>query len=221
MALAALQELSHHYHSGSRSIQVLNGINLEVKQGDFVAIMGRSGSGKSTLLHILGGLLQPRIGHYLFKGMDVFSMSTNEIAIFRGKHIGFVFQMFHLLPEMNVLENVKLPFLYNNTDPNEAESLAREAVELTGISHRLLHKPSELSGGEMQRVAIARALAPGPELILADEPTGNLDSITGEEIISLFELLNTTGKTVVMVTHDQRIAQRAHIIKVLTDGRLQ
>jgi ABC-type lipoprotein export system ATPase subunit len=194
---------------------------MDIQKGEFVAIMGSSGSGKSTLLHILGCLVQPMAGSYFLGNTDIMTVSKHEISQIRAKKIGFVFQMFHLLPAMTVQQNIALPFLYNDIEPLKAHENIQLAIKQTGLAGRINHKPNELSGGEMQRVAIARALAVQPEIILADEPTGNLDSRTGREILSLFQQLHKTGSTIVMVTHDENVASMAQRILILQDGRFQ
>ncbi len=219
--LVDVKNLRHTYTQGVTTINVLNSLNLEVAPGEFISIMGASGSGKSTLLHILGCLTKPREGTYRLGETDVFSVTSNELASIRAQQIGFVFQMFHLLPAMSVLENVKLPFLYNNTPAKTAHERALEALQQVGLSSRTHHKPMELSGGEMQRAAIARALAVNPELILADEPTGNLDSKTSLEILTLFQKLHTNGRTIIMVTHDKDVAHHAERNLFLQDGTFQ
>ena len=219
--LLSVRNLHHQYSLGSSTIKVLQSLNLEVESGEFVSIMGASGSGKSTLMHILGCLIRPYKGSYFLGSTDILASSRSELAAIRASRIGFVFQMFHLLPAMSVLENVLLPFLYNETDEIRAKELSLQALEHTGLSHRLGHKPAELSGGEMQRVAIARALAVNPELILADEPTGNLDSKTGEEIMNLFSRLHAKGHTIILVTHDENVSNHAQRRLILHDGIFQ
>ena len=210
--------ITKQYHTGAGPVPVLGGIDFQVAQGEFVAVMGPSGSGKSTLLYLLGCLDRPSSGVYVLDGQDVSKASDRELSHLRSRHIGFVFQTFHLLPDLDVFENVALPFLYTpplNVDP---KACARRAIEKVGLRHRAHHFPSELSGGEMQRAAIARALAVEPKMILADEPTGNLDSETGREIIGLFQALHDLGTTIIMVTHDREVAACARKVKVLKDG---
>jgi putative ABC transport system ATP-binding protein len=213
-----MQGISKQYRTGTKSVPVLNEIDLQVASGEFVAVMGPSGSGKSTLLHLLGCLDRPSAGVYLLDGRAVADASDRELSHLRSRQIGFVFQTFHLLPDLNVRENVELPFLYGPVWPSNPTESALAAIEKVGLGHRADHLPAELSGGEMQRVAIARALAVAPKMILADEPTGNLDSETGREIIALFQALNQAGTTIVMVTHDRNVAAGADHVRVLKDG---
>jgi lipoprotein-releasing system ATP-binding protein len=215
------------YRLGTTKVKVLQGAELTVKRGEFVAIIGSSGSGKSTLLHILGTLDKPDEGTVSFDGQNLSRFGAGRLNKFRNKTIGFVFQFYHLLDELNVQENIYLPvmtgknmikwFFYRKW----AKNRAAELLNLLGLSERLKHKPYQLSGGERQRVAIGRALMNEPELILADEPTGNLDWATGNGILDIFEKLNKAGQTIVMVTHDQRIAQRAGRIVTLVDGKIK
>ncbi len=204
---------------GSSVISVLKGIDIHVKREEFIAIMGPSGSGKSTLLYILGCLDRPTSGTYLLDGRDVFGASDRELSRIRANRIGFVFQTFNLLPHLNLFENVELPFFYLSFDDHGAKERVMTAVQRVGLADRLRHKPTELSGGEMQRVAIARALVIEPALILADEPTGNVDSKTSLEILELFQKLNDGGSTIVMVTHDSEVASHAQRVLVLKDGK--
>ncbi len=211
--------INKEFRIGASSIHALRDIEIYVAQGELLAIMGPSGSGKSTLLHILGCLERPDSGRYMLDGKDVFQASDRELSDFRANHIGFVFQTFNLLPQLTVLENVELPFLYSSSSNGEAEERVTKAIEQVGLINRLYHRPAELSGGEMQRVAIARALAIGPTLILADEPTGNLDSRTSAEILELFEGLHDDGATILMVTHDSEVASRCQRVLTLRDGK--
>jgi len=204
---------------GSANIHVLKGIDSHIGRGEFVAIMGPSGSGKSTLLYILGCLDRPTSGTYLLEGRDVSQASDKELSRLRADQIGFVFQTFNLLPHLSLVENVGLPFLYSAVDDQVAKERVMSAVQRVGLADRLAHRPMELSGGEMQRVAIARALAIEPNLILADEPTGNLDSKTSLEILALFRRLHESGSTIVMVTHDREVASHAQRVLVLKDGK--
>ncbi len=205
---------------GSTALTVLGEIDLTVKTGEFVAIMGPSGSGKSTLLHILGCLDRPSSGRYYFSGQDVLHASDRQLSRIRSETIGFVFQTFNLIPSLNVYENVELPFLYQSMQAKRVKQKVTEAIDLVGLKPRVMHKPSELSGGEMQRVAIARAISIQPKLILADEPTGNLDTETGNDIMELFKDLHNLGATVVMVTHNQTVADFAQRTIQLVDGRI-
>jgi len=218
--LIELKDIEKIYQRGSASVPVLRKIDLLVEKGDFVAVTGPSGSGKSTLLHIMGCLCLPTAGVYRLDGTDVSAASDRQLSRFRARHIGFVFQTFNLIPELNVSENAAIPFLYADTDRKKARTRVRQAVEQVGLSHRINHRPWELSGGEMQRVAIARALVMKPKLILADEPTGNLDSETGRDILELFVNLRAGGATIVMITHDREVASRARRIVSLRDGQI-
>jgi len=204
---------------GSANIHVLKGIDTYIDRGEFVAIMGPSGSGKSTLLYILGCLDRPTSGAYLLEGRDVSQASDKELSHLRANQIGFVFQTFNLLPHLSLVDNVGLPFLYSALDDRTAKERVMSAVQRVGLADRLRHRPTELSGGEMQRVAIARALAIEPNLILADEPTGNLDSKTSLEILALFQRLHESGSTIVMVTHDREVSSHAQRVLVLKDGK--
>ena len=210
--------LHKEYTMGSNTLCVLKDIHFLVESGEFVAVMGASGSGKSTLLHILGCFDRPDSGTYLLGGNDVFRASDKELSRIRSTQIGFVFQTFNLLPELNVKENVELPFLYAPSAPPDVKGWVAKAIEQVGLQDRMDHRPSELSGGEMQRVAIARALAIAPALVLADEPTGNLDSGTGREILNLFQALHANGATIVLVTHDREVAAHAQRVVILRDG---
>ena len=214
------------YRMGSAEVNVLKGVYLTVKRGEFLAIVGASGSGKSTLLHILGALDKPDKGIVSFEGRDLNSLRTRQLGIFRNKTVGFVFQFYHLLDELSVLENIFLPAMVSKSvigwfmHRRWAKKRAKELLDQLGLSERAGHRPYQLSGGERQRVAIGRALMNEPKLLLADEPTGNLDSTTGNGILNILEKLNQGGQTIVMVTHDQRIAHRAGRIVTLADGRI-
>jgi len=208
------------YEMGPNRVEALRGLDFSVRSGEFVAIMGPSGSGKSTLMHILGCLERATEGIYLLGGQDISSVSDRNLSLMRANQIGFVFQTFSLISQYNVFENVEIPFLYRKETRNKARRLAEKAIERVGLSARRHHKPSELSGGEMQRVAIARALAVDPLLILADEPTGNLDSETSKNIISLFQDLNEQGTTLIVVTHEKEVASHCQTIYRLLDGRI-
>ena len=217
--LIEVSGINKEFRIGASLIHVLKDIDVHVDKGEFLAIMGPSGSGKSTLLHILGCLEIPTSGVYILDGKDVFKSSDRELSNFRANHIGFVFQTFNLLPQLTVLENVELPFLYSSCDGDETIERVTKAIEQVGLMDRLNHRPTELSGGEMQRVAIARAVAIEPTLILADEPTGNLDSRTSKEILDLFEKLHNDSATILMVTHDREVASRSQRILTLRDGK--
>lgn len=210
------------YNLGTKAeVKALNGISLEIKKSERIAIIGPSGCGKSTLLHLLGCLDRPTSGKILFKGRDVSRLSDDELARIRREQIGFVFQFFYLIPTLTALENVMLPMAFAGVGKKEREKRARELLELVGLEKRMQHRRSELSGGEAQRVAIARAMANNPEIILADEPTGNLDSRSGKEIIdTLIKLNEEKGVTLVIVTHDQSIAKKAKRIIYLKDGKI-
>lgn len=215
-----LSGIQKAYASGPVRVTALDHIDLTFDKSDFVAITGPSGSGKSTLMHILGCLDRPSSGSYRLDGIDVFAADDRNLSKIRSKHIGFVFQTFNLIPFLNVYENVELPFLYMETDHRFTKQRITDAIGRVGLGHRIAHKPSQLSGGEMQRVAIARAMVIEPAIILADEPTGNLDSRTSEDILNLFVQCNRDGATVVLVTHDPAVADRAHKRIELRDGRL-
>jgi len=208
------------YEMGPERVEALRGVDISIQTGEFVGIMGSSGSGKSTLMHILGCLEKATEGTYLLGGQDISRVSDHDLSLMRANQIGFVFQTFNLIPQYSVLENVAMPFLYREETRNEAGLLAERAIERVGLSARCNHKPSELSGGEMQRVAIARALAVDPLLILADEPTGNLDSETSKSIISLFCELNKQGTTLIVVTHEKEVASHCQTVYHLNDGRI-
>ncbi|MDR3089233.1 MAG: ABC transporter ATP-binding protein [Desulfobulbaceae bacterium] len=217
--LLTCHNLTKSYQLGGERVEVLRGIDLNLSRGDFLAVMGASGSGKSTLLHILGLLATPDGGEYFLNDQNMAVLDDDGRSRLRASAIGFVFQTFNLLPELSVWENVALPFLYRAVASDEAAARVERAVARVGLTKRLRHRPGQLSGGEMQRVAIARALAIEPLLILADEPTGNLDSKTGEGILSLFLELNAAGASIVMVTHDRRVAARVGSIIEMSDGR--
>lgn len=214
------KNLTKVYKVGNSEVHALRGVNIKVEKGNFVAIMGPSGSGKSTLLHILGCLDKPTFGEYYFDGVLVNTLKEDELAEIRNRKIGFVFQNFYLLGRLTVLENVELAMLYSRTPRKMRVERAMELLKLVGLERRAFHKATEISGGEAQRVAIARALANDPILILADEPTGNLDSKTGGEIMKLFTKLNEMGKTIVLVTHNQEVASYSRKVLLMRDGYL-
>ncbi len=220
MSLVEVQGLTRVYGQGRARVEALRGIDLVIEAGEFMAIIGPSGSGKSTLMHILGCLDRPTAGRYRFEGRDVTSLSGDELARMRNRRLGFVFQTFNLLGRLSALENVVMPLTYAGVSPREARRRARALLEQVGLGDRLTHRPAELSGGEQQRVAIARALANDPGLLLADEPTGNLDTATGEEILRLFEDLNRQGRTLVLVTHNPGVAAVAARTVEIRDGRI-
>ena len=217
-ALIHLENISKTYDSGENAVQALRGVDVEIARGEFVAIIGPSGSGKSTLMHILGCLDSPSTGQYWLDGEDVAMMSSRQLARIRNRKIGFVFQTFNLLPRATVLKNVELPLLYAGMSSSDRRARAFEALKHVGLDHRAKHRPNELSGGQRQRVAIARALVNDPSLILADEPTGNLDTKTGGEIIDIFETLAKNNQTIVLVTHDPVIAARTQRRIKIVDG---
>ncbi|MFA5263464.1 MAG: ABC transporter ATP-binding protein [Opitutaceae bacterium] len=209
------------YRMGDEIIHALCGVALKIHRNEYLAIMGPSGSGKSTLMNMLGCLDTPTEGHYHFNGNNVSAMTDDELAEIRNREIGFVFQTFNLLPRSNALHNVELPLIYAGMTPHERRERAKQSLANVGLADRMMHKPNELSGGQRQRVAIARALANNPSIILADEPTGNLDSKTGEEIMHLFDQLYEQGNTIIVVTHEEDIARHARRIVRLHDGLIE
>ena len=216
-----LNNISRKYILGTEVIHALRSITTSIFQNEYVALMGSSGSGKSTLMNIIGCLDTPSGGTYVLKGIDVSHMSDNELAEVRNKEIGFVFQTFNLLPRSTALDNVALPLVYAGVSKNEREERAFKALSDVGLGDRVKHRPNELSGGQRQRVAVARALVNNPAIILADEPTGNLDSKTSEEIMVLFEEIHRKGNTIIVVTHEEDIARHAHRIIRLRDGLIE
>jgi len=221
MSLAELVDLAKSYRMGADLVvEALRGVSLRIEEGDYLAIMGASGSGKSTLLNLLGCLDRPTSGRYLLGGEDVSQLSDAELSEVRGRRIGFVFQSFNLIPQLSALDNIEVPLFYQGMHRRDRRRRATALAEQVGLGQRARHKPMELSGGEQQRVAIARALANDPLIILADEPTGNLDSKTGLDILTIFDDLAARGRTLIVVTHDENIARRAHRTVRLADGRL-
>ena len=216
-----LEDIRRIYRVGNQEVRALDGVSLSVYQNEYVAIMGPSGSGKSTLMNILGCLDSPSSGHYILNGVDVSEMEDGELADVRNREIGFVFQSFNLLPRYNALENVALPMVYAGVPAKERMERAAAALESVALSERMDHKPNELSGGQKQRVALARALINNPSIILADEPTGNLDTHTSIEIMRLFDEIHSRGNTVIVVTHEEDIAAYAHRIIRLRDGKVE
>jgi putative ABC transport system ATP-binding protein len=214
------EELAKVYEMGAEQVHALRGVNVQIRKGEYVAIMGPSGSGKSTLMNLIGCLDSPTSGRYWLAGRLVSDLDDDELAYIRNKEIGFVFQTFNLLPRATALHNVELPLIYNGTPAEERLERAKLALQKVDLQDRMNHKPNELSGGQRQRVAIARALVNSPSIVLADEPTGNLDSKTGDEIMGLFETLHSQGNTIILVTHEHDIAQHAHRIIHIRDGKV-
>jgi len=219
--MISLKGLVKNYMVGSQIVEALRGIDLVIKKGEYVAVMGPSGSGKSTLMNILGALDTPTSGHYFLNGTDVSQMVDDELAVIRNKEIGFIFQTFNLLPRYDALENVILPLIYGGVPKHERRVRGLEVLDKVGLSDRVTHKPNELSGGQRQRVAVARALVNNPSIILADEPTGNLDSKTSVDIMKLISDIHELGNTIIVVTHEEDIAQRAQRIIRLLDGHIE
>jgi putative ABC transport system ATP-binding protein len=220
-SIIELENIQKSYYLGKQELKVLKGISLEIFKNEYVALMGPSGSGKSTLMNLLGCLDSPTAGKYILNGEDVSKMQDDDLADVRNKEIGFVFQQFNLLPRLTAAENVALPLIYNGTSKKSRTELALEMLDRVGLADRSHHKPNELSGGQNQRVAIARALVNNPSIILADEPTGNLDSKTSVEIMNIFDKIQTEGNTVILVTHEEDIAEFAHRIIRLKDGVIE
>ncbi len=216
-----LTDITKVYKVGTQEVHALRGISLKVEENEYLAIMGPSGSGKSTLMNILGCLDTPTSGTYRFVNELVSEMNDDQLAEIRNREIGFVFQTFNLLPRATALHNVELPMIYNGTSASRRRKIAREALERVGLADRTHHRPNELSGGQRQRVAIARALVNNPKIILADEPTGNLDTRTGEEIMEIFEELHEQGHTIILVTHEEYIAEHTNRIVRLRDGKVE
>ena len=220
MPLIEMRDITKNYEMGEAMVHALRGVDLLVDAGEFLAIVGPSGSGKSTLMNLVGCLDRPSSGEYYLDGKKVDDLGDDQLARIRNKSIGFVFQTFNLLPRTNCLHNVELPLLYSNVSRKERESSALGILKRVGLADRIYHNPNELSGGERQRVAIARALVNDPTIVLADEPTGNLDSKTGSEIMAIFSELNQEGKTIVLVTHERYIAEYSRRVIYLRDGKV-
>ena len=220
MASIKLENVQKKYHLGDTIVEALKDVDVEIEEGDFVAIMGPSGSGKSTLMNMVGALDIPTSGKVSVGDTDISTLSEDDLAVLRSKKVGFVFQQFNLIPSMNATENVALPMLFRGKSKKERTERARDILEKVGLGDRLTHMPSELSGGQRQRVSVARALANDPDIILADEPTGNLDTETGEKIMDLLTELNEEGKTIIMVTHDEDDASYSNRIINIVDGKV-
>lgn len=218
--LIELSDITRVFHVGGEEVRALQGVSFSINRGEWVAIVGQSGSGKSTLMNVLGCLDTPTSGRYMLNGKDVSKMNDDELAAIRNREIGFIFQTFQLLPKETALSNVELPLIYRGLSTKERREKAKAALEKVGLTHRSHHRPNELSGGQRQRVAIARALCAEPSLLLADEPTGNLDSSTGEEIVKLFEQLHSHGHTIILVTHEPKLAARCPRAVRITDGKI-
>jgi len=220
-AIVELKNLTKSYKIGANTLPVLNGINFEIGHGEYVAIMGPSGSGKSTLLNVLGCLDKPTSGVYNLGGDDVMSLNDDDLSEIRGRRIGFIFQSYNLIQQLNVIENIEVPMFYQGMSESQSRRRSIELANMVGLADRLHHRPFELSGGQQQRVAIARALANDPLVILADEPTGNLDTKNGVDILETFDSLSKSGRTLIVVTHDVRVAQRAGRVIHLLDGQIE
>lgn len=220
-ALIHIENMKKIYNPGENEVRALDGIDLDIEKGDLVAIVGHSGSGKSTLMNMLGCLDTPTSGKYVLDGQDVASMTDNQLADVRNKEIGFIFQGFDLISNLDAVGNVELPLVYRGVSKNERKQLAMEALKSVGLEDRMKHKPNEMSGGQQQRVAVARAVAAKPPIILADEPTGNLDTKSTQEIMEILKELHRSGRTVIIITHDEEIASQAHRVIRILDGRIE
>lgn len=220
-ALIHIENMKKIYNPGENEVRALDGIDLDIEKGDLVAIVGHSGSGKSTLMNMLGCLDTPTSGKYVLDGQDVASMTDNQLADVRNKEIGFIFQGFNLISNLDAVGNVELPLVYRGVSKNERKQLAVEALKSVGLEDRMKHKPNEMSGGQQQRVAVARAVAAKPPIILADEPTGNLDTKSTQEIMEILKELHRSGRTVIIITHDEEIASQAHRVIRILDGRIE
>ena len=219
--IAHLENVTKTYQMGTVMVEALRGVSIDFYKGDYLTIMGPSGCGKSTLMNLLGCLDQPTTGKYLLGGHDVSKMDDNELSSIRGTRLGFVFQSYNLIQQLNVVENIELPLYYQGRHEDESREISVELANRVGLGDRMYHKPFELSGGQQQRVAIARALANDPLIILADEPTGNLDSTSGSEIMNIFDDLHEQGKTLILVTHSEEMAERSRRSVLLRDGRVE
>ncbi|EPY05945.1 ABC transporter [Paenibacillus alvei TS-15] len=219
-SIISICNVTKSYRLGSEEVNILQGVNLDIQHGDFIAIIGPSGSGKSTLMNVIGCLDTPSEGSYMLDGVEVSRLSDNKLADIRNRKIGFIFQSFHLLPKLTAIENVELPLIYRGLGTKERREAALQALQQVGLEDRISHRPSELSGGQQQRVAIARALAAHPPILLADEPTGALDTKTGHEVLELIDKLNQEGHTIVLITHDMEVAARAKRVVFMNDGIL-
>ena len=220
-ALIHIENMKKIYNPGENEVRALDGIDLDIEKGDLVAIVGHSGSGKSTLMNMLGCLDTPTSGKYVLDGQDVASMTDNQLADVRNKEIGFIFQGFNLISNLDAVGNVELPLVYRGVSKNERKQLAMEALKSVGLEDRMKHKPNEMSGGQQQRVAVARAVAAKPPIILADEPTGNLDTKSTQEIMEILKELHRSGRTVIIITHDEEIASQAHRVIRILDGKIE
>ena len=220
-ALIHIENMKKIYNPGENEVRALDGIDLDIEKGDLVAIVGHSGSGKSTLMNMLGCLDTPTSGKYVLDGQDVASMTDNQLADVRNKEIGFIFQGFNLISNLDAVGNVELPLVYRGVSKNERKQLAMEALKSVGLEDRMKHKPNEMSGGQQQRVAVARAVAAKPPIILADEPTGNLDTKSTQEIMEILKELHRSGRTVIIITHEEEIASQAHRVIRILDGRIE
>lgn len=220
-ALVEIRDVSKVYNPGENEVWALDHVNVTIDEGEFVAIIGQSGSGKSTLMNMLGCLDIPTSGMYKLHGQDVSELNDDELSDIRNREIGFIFQGFNLIPNLTAVENVELPLIYRGVSKAKRRALSEEALEKVGLQHRMEHKPSEMSGGQQQRVAIARAIAQAPPIILADEPTGNLDSNSSKEIMGILQKLHGEGRTVILITHDNEIAMLAKRVIKIKDGRIE
>lgn len=219
--LIKVEDLCKIYNPGENEVRALDHVNLEIEKGEFVAIIGQSGSGKSTFMNMLGCLDVPTSGRYFLNGTDVSTMKDNQLSVVRNREIGFIFQGFNLITNLNAIENVELPLIYRGIDRKTRHKLAVESLKLVGLEKRMHHKPNEMSGGQQQRVAIARAIAAEPPVILADEPTGNLDSASSKEILEILKKMHRSGKTVILITHDNGIAAQARRVVRIMDGKIE